>query len=64
LFSPVPHKNERLAFKKFWSGPFEIVKKINPVIFRIKRLNNDADIQDVYVKRLKKAHTSSGFVSV
>jgi len=64
LFSPVLHKNERLAFKKFWSGPFEIVKKINPVIFRIKRLNNDADIQDVYVKRLKKAHTSSGFVSV
>ena len=27
LFSPVLHKNERLAFNKNWSGPFEIVKK-------------------------------------
>ena len=64
LFSPVLHKNERLALKKKWSGPFEIVKKIKPVIFRIKRLNNDTDIQDVYVKRLKKAHSNSGFISV
>jgi hypothetical protein len=56
LFSPVLHTNETLAFKKYWSGPYEIIKKINPVIFRIKRVNNDSDIQDIFVKRLKKAH--------
>ena len=57
LFSPVLHVDEKLAFKKYWKGPYEVVKKINSVIFRVKRMNDDSDIQDIYIKRLKKKQT-------
>ena len=57
-FSLVLHVDEKLAFKKYWKGPYKVVKKINPVIFRVKGMNDASDIQDIYIKRLKKAHLS------
>ena len=32
LFSPVLHDDEKLAFKKYWNEPYEVVKKINSVM--------------------------------
>ena len=56
FFSPVLHVDESIAFKKYWKGPYIVISKINPVVFRIKRMNGDSDVQDVYVKCLKKAY--------
>ena len=56
LFSPVLHVDESIAFKKYWKGPYVVISKINQVVFRIKRMGDDSDVQDVYVKRLKKAY--------
>ena len=56
LFLPVLHVDESIAFKKYWKGPYVVISKINPVIFRIKRMNDDSDVQDVYANRLKKAY--------
>jgi len=38
LFSPVLHVDESIAFKKYWKGPYVVISKINPVVFRIKRM--------------------------
>ena len=54
LFSPVLHVNEPKAFKVFWTGPFQIIRQISPVVFRIQHSIKPSIQLSVHVSRLKK----------
>jgi hypothetical protein len=53
LFNPVRHVGSHSSFKTFWEGPFSVIEKKSPVIFKIQRVDKPDDIQTVYVSRLK-----------
>ena len=53
LFNPVRHVGGHSSFKSFWEGPFSVIEKKSPVIFKIQRVEKPEDIQTVYVSRLK-----------
>jgi len=36
LFSPVRHSGEHISFKTFWEGPFAVLEKKSPVLFKIQ----------------------------
>jgi hypothetical protein len=56
LFNPVLHINEPRAFKQYWTGPFQIIQRINPMVYKIA-LPNQIDLpekhQIVHASRLK-----------
>ena len=54
LFSPVLSTSTSKSFKEFWIGPYQIIKAISPVCYKIKNLTKPEDIQTVYASRLKK----------
>ena len=45
LFSPVLSTSTSKSFKEFWIGPYEIIKAISPVCYKIKDLTKPEDIQ-------------------
>ena len=53
LFNPVRHVGAHSSFKSFWKGPFSVIEKKSPVIFKIQRVEKPEDIQTVDVSRLK-----------
>jgi hypothetical protein len=53
LFNPVRHSGEHPSFKTFWEGPFSVLEKKSPVLFRIQKLDDLKNIQTVYAARLK-----------
>ena len=53
VYSPVVHKDDHIAFHKFWSGPFKVIEKVSPVVFKVQHCENTDDIRRVYVSRLK-----------
>jgi hypothetical protein len=57
LFNPVRHSGEHSSFKTFWEGPFEILSKKSPVLFRIQEVGKPSNIQTVYAARLKPCFT-------
>ncbi|KAI1298865.1 hypothetical protein HDE_04004 [Halotydeus destructor] len=50
---PLKPQNTVKGFWKPWDGPFEIVKVISPIIYRIKRCNEHSDEQTVNVENLR-----------
>jgi len=53
LFNPVRHAGEHPSFKTFWEGPFSIVEKKSPVLFKIQKVDDPENTQVVYAARLK-----------
>ena len=56
LFHPCVLKNEIHTFKQWWIGPFVVIERKTPVIYRIRRVQDPDDVRTVYVSRLKKKH--------
>ena len=53
LFHPVIPKGQHKAFSEFWKGPYQIVARINPAVYKIE-LCSDPSVSDiVYASRLK-----------
>jgi len=53
LFNPVRHSGEHISFKTFWEGPFAVLEKKSPVLFKIQKVDDPTIIQTVYAARLK-----------
>jgi hypothetical protein len=53
LFNPVRHVGIHPSFKTFWEGPFSVIDKKSPVLFKIQHVHDLANIQTVYAARLK-----------
>ena len=53
LFHPVIPKGVHKTFNEFWKGPYKIVAKINPVVYKIALLSDPSITEVVYASRLK-----------
>ena len=56
LFHPVVGKDEVKTFKQWWQGPFVVIERISPVVYKVRNVANVHDVRKVYVSRLKKKH--------
>ena len=53
LFNPVSHVGVHPSFKTYWEGPFSVIEKKSPVLFKIQKVDEPENIQTVYAARLK-----------
>jgi hypothetical protein len=53
LFHPVIPKGQHKTFSEFWKGPYLIVAKINPAVFKIQLCSDPSVTDIVYAARLK-----------
>jgi hypothetical protein len=53
LFNPVSHIGVHPSFKTYWEGPFTVIQKKSPVLFKIQKVDDPENIQTVYASRLK-----------
>lgn len=53
FYNPVLPVHEHPTFHRFWTGPYVIIQKINPFIYRIQKLSEDKSIRRAHYSRLK-----------
>ncbi|CAN8019580.1 unnamed protein product, partial [Ixodes persulcatus] len=53
---PTRTKGRSLKLQRNWDGPYEIIKKLNDVVYRIRHVNNHKP-QTVHFDRLAPYHT-------
>ena len=56
LFHPVVGKDEVRSFKQWWLGPFVVIERKSPVIYKVRNTADANDVRTVYASRLKKKH--------
>jgi len=57
LYTPAMKAGLTKKFKKFWSGPYKIIRKISELKFEI--VSQDNQMQIVHVNRLKRCYNQS-----
>ena len=53
FYNPVLPVDETPIFHRYWTGPFVVLQKINPVIYEIQQMDSKQEIRRAHVSRLK-----------
>jgi hypothetical protein len=59
LHNPIVPEGQHPKFHEYWQGPYTIMQKVSPVVYKIQRDNNPKEIRRAHVARLKRRFTRS-----
>jgi transposase len=54
FYNPIVPEGQHASFHSFWQGPYTVIQKLSPVVFRIQRDDDPNDIRRAHVARLKR----------
>ena len=54
FYNPIVPEGQHPKFHQYWQGPYTIIQKISPVVYKIQRDDNPAEIRRAHVARLKR----------
>ena len=54
FYNPINPTNQHPKFHQYWQGPYTIIQKISPVVYKIQKDDNANEIRRAHVARLKR----------
>ena len=54
FYNPIVPEGQHPKFHQYWQGPYTIIQKLSPVVYKIQRDSNLAEIRRAHVDRLKR----------